>query len=104
MTRDEIELVVAQANPDKAPGPDGFSADFFHKCWDMVKDDVMEAVQHFFKSGKFLREVNHTFITLVPQSDNADSLVKYRPISLFHLSNHCVSVGPKTAGGDPGTD
>lgn len=65
---------------------------------------MMEAVQHFFKSGKFLREVNHTFITLVPQSDNADSLVKYRPISLFHLSNHCVSVGPKTAGGDPGTD
>ena len=32
---------------DKAPGPDGFNAAFFHKNWAIVGTDVVMAVQSF---------------------------------------------------------
>jgi len=35
-------------NPNKAPGPDGFSVGFFHKVWSIVGEDVIEAIMEFF--------------------------------------------------------
>jgi hypothetical protein len=32
-------------NPDKAPGPDGFSLAFFQDCWDVIKSDFMGVFQ-----------------------------------------------------------
>jgi hypothetical protein len=34
--------------PLKAPEPDSFPACFFQKHWEVVKDDVVAAVQGFF--------------------------------------------------------
>lgn len=42
--------VIRELNGDKAPGPDGFTMAFFHKCWDILKYDIMAvfAEFHFF--------------------------------------------------------
>ncbi|KAK1301682.1 hypothetical protein QJS10_CPB12g00917 [Acorus calamus] len=37
---------------------------------------------HFFSNGQLLRQVNHSFIALIPKTMNVDSLDHYRPISL----------------------
>jgi hypothetical protein len=34
--------VVRESNGDKALGPDGFSIAFFQKCWEILKEDIME--------------------------------------------------------------
>jgi hypothetical protein len=39
--RVEVFTVLKDLQGDKAPGPDGFSMAFFHKCWGIVGDDVM---------------------------------------------------------------
>ncbi|XP_020253878.1 uncharacterized protein LOC109830936 [Asparagus officinalis] len=43
----------SQAN-NKAPGPDGFNVAFFKSSWSVVGDEVTQAVDEFFKTGKLL--------------------------------------------------
>ena len=42
----------------------------------------MGCINEFFCSGKLLREVNHTFITLIPKVDQPHTTAQFRPISL----------------------
>ena len=39
-------------------------------------------MKSFFQSGKMLRQINHTVITLIPKCENPTSTNHYRPISL----------------------
>jgi hypothetical protein len=37
VTQQEIKEALDQMNPDKAPGPDGFTARFYQQSWDIIK-------------------------------------------------------------------
>jgi hypothetical protein len=47
-TQDEIKETINYMLPDKAPGPDGFTGAFFKKCWEIIKEDVTEAMNSMF--------------------------------------------------------
>lgn len=47
----EIKDALFSISPDKAPGPDGFSASFYQSFWDIIGEDVTRDVQSFFSSG-----------------------------------------------------
>ena len=47
-----------------------------------MKKDVVKAVQEFFGDRNLLKELNATFLVLIPKILGADSLDKFRPISL----------------------
>lgn len=72
-------------NPDKAPGPDGFNAHFFQVCWGIIKHDVCKAVSNFFRSGKLLKQVNSTFLELIPKVDNPGVFEEFIPLSLCNV-------------------
>ena len=91
VTREEIEKTMFGLNKDKAPGPDGYGAFFFHKAWDIVGDDVVEAIRAFFHSGKLLRELNCTLITLVPKCSSPSTCNDFRPISCCNTIYKCIS-------------
>jgi hypothetical protein len=40
---EEVWNVVKAQELDKAPGPDGFTGRFYVACWEIIKDDVMDA-------------------------------------------------------------
>lgn len=61
ITKDEVANTVKKADPDKAPGPDGFSAGFFQKCFSIVHEDVWLAIRNFFRSGKMMKVPNASF-------------------------------------------
>ena len=46
--QDEIKETIKSMPPDKTPGPDGFTGDFFKACWDIIKDDVTTAVNSLY--------------------------------------------------------
>jgi hypothetical protein len=48
ITKEEVRKTLFSMNPNKAPGPDGFSVGFFHKVWSIVGEDVIEAIMEFF--------------------------------------------------------
>lgn len=52
---------------DKAPSPNSFTIAFFEDCWDIVKEDVMEVFHELFSFGKFEKNLNATFIALIPK-------------------------------------
>uniref|UniRef100_A0A2N9I2D8 Reverse transcriptase domain-containing protein n=1 Tax=Fagus sylvatica TaxID=28930 RepID=A0A2N9I2D8_FAGSY len=47
----EIQRAIFNMNGDKSPGPDDFWTHFFKKVWSITQEDVINAVQYFFKSG-----------------------------------------------------
>jgi hypothetical protein len=47
-TEEEIKKVVLETPKEKAPGPDGFIELFFSSCWDIIKDDLIRAVNQFY--------------------------------------------------------
>ncbi|XP_048611796.1 uncharacterized protein LOC125586052 [Brassica napus] len=75
---------------NKAPGPDGYPAEFFTAHWKTVGDDMIKAVQEFFDSGRLLQQWNSTIITLIPKKQNATE-----ESAPFGDLQHTVSVYPR---------
>ena len=69
----------------KAPGPDGFTSNFFHHFWDMVKEEVVEIVEESRLKKGVLKAFNATFLSLIPKEAGADSPDKFMPISLYNV-------------------
>lgn len=41
----EVELAVRQLKAGKAPSPYGFTSNFFHNFWDLIKMEVWQVVE-----------------------------------------------------------
>jgi AAA+ ATPase superfamily predicted ATPase len=41
-TEEEVRNAVFQMEHNKAPGPDGFPADFYQNFWEVIKPDLFE--------------------------------------------------------------
>ena len=78
-------------NGDKALGPDGYMVAFWQSNWGTVKGDVLKLFKDFFKTGKFVRSLNTTFIVLVPKKFEAEDLKDFRPISLVNSLYKLIS-------------
>ncbi|CAL9225059.1 unnamed protein product [Arabidopsis halleri] len=66
-TNKEIHEAVLDIHADKAPGPDGFSAGFYHSFWEIVGNDVACEIRSFFESGALHHRHNETHIRLIPK-------------------------------------
>lgn len=66
VTFDEVKTTTSDLAPDKFPRPDGYPPYFFSKVSSLIGRSVFRAVKAFFHSGKLLKEINHTFIMLIP--------------------------------------
>ncbi|KAK1281785.1 hypothetical protein QJS10_CPB22g00804 [Acorus calamus] len=82
VSAEEVRLALFSMKPLSSPGPDGFSARFFQHFWHIIKEDFISAICSFFHSGFLLRQINHSFISLIPKTKHADSFDCFRPISL----------------------
>ena len=48
VTEEEVYRAVMDIGAHKTPGPDGFTAVFYHSYWEEIKDDVMTEITDFF--------------------------------------------------------
>jgi hypothetical protein len=67
ITMDEVEQAIMEIPKGKSPGQDGFTTNFFHACWYVIKQDVLEVVDDSHSFRKFLSTLNSTFLTLIPK-------------------------------------
>ncbi|GJR74108.1 hypothetical protein Tco_0086473 [Tanacetum coccineum] len=91
VTNKEIKTAMFDIGDDKAPGPDGFTSTFFKKSWHIVGNDVCNAVRDFFNNGCLLKEINHTFLALIPKVSTPLKVNDYRPISCCNVIYKCIS-------------
>ncbi|XP_062112572.1 uncharacterized protein LOC133823736 [Humulus lupulus] len=67
-SNEEVKATVFEIPSNKSPGPDGFSSFFFQDNWEVVGNTVCEAVISFLHTGKLLKEINSTTLTLIPKA------------------------------------
>jgi hypothetical protein len=91
ITKQEIKAAVMQTPSEKAPGPDGYMRAFCKLCWDMIKEDVVGAIQDIFSlranywnllNSNLLNSAN---IELIMKKEGAQLIGDYRPISIMHI-------------------
>lgn len=91
-TEEEIKQAIFSTPKEKAPGPDGFIGLFYTSCWQIIKDDLMQALNHFYSlNQQELHLLNQAYIILLPKKDDPIFVSDYRPISLTHSFAKIVS-------------
>nr|GEV14958.1 hypothetical protein [Tanacetum cinerariifolium] len=90
-SNDEVKSVIFSMGDDRAPGPNGFTAVFLKKVWDVVGGDITCVVRDFFFDGKLLKELNHTIISFIPKVTTPARINDYRPISCCNVLYKCIS-------------
>ncbi|GKB94219.1 uncharacterized protein Tco_0980356 [Tanacetum coccineum] len=91
VTHLEVKEAMFSIGENKSPGSDGYTSAFFKCSWDIVGNEVTQAVQDIFKNGQLLRELNHTIISLVPKVQVPGKVTDYRPISSCNIIFKCIS-------------
>lgn len=85
-TLEEIKGVVLQSNPSKAPGSDGLPFLFYQQYWESIKEDIYKLVMAFYNKELDLRKINHACICLISKVKEANTVKKFRHISLINCS------------------
>ncbi|KAL2240826.1 UNVERIFIED_CONTAM: hypothetical protein Sindi_0723800 [Sesamum indicum] len=81
----DVKQPVFYIAEDKAPGPDGYSSDFFKAAWPIVGQEVTSAVLDFFTTGRILKQINTTLLALIPKVHSPTSVSDFRPISCCNV-------------------
>ncbi|WMV45676.1 hypothetical protein MTR67_039061 [Solanum verrucosum] len=66
---------------EKAPGPDGFPMSFYLSFWEILKEDIIKAIQEFHARQIIEKSFNATFVALIPKKASVAELKDFRPIS-----------------------
>lgn len=86
VTEDEVHRVVSSMKSYKSLRPDGFPLVFFQQFWQIIKLDLHQVAPKFFRTGKLLKQLNKTFISLIPKVEDPKVLSNFRLISLFNTT------------------
>ncbi|XP_022568759.2 uncharacterized protein LOC111211768 [Brassica napus] len=87
----EIKEAVFYVHAHKAPGPDGFSASFFHTNWENIGAEIEKEIQEFFMTDKLPDKINETHIRLISKIQSPKTVAEYRPIALCNVYYKIIS-------------
>jgi hypothetical protein len=91
-TEQEVDKTIKSLPKQKSPGPNGYIGIFFKTCWNIIKDDIMAALQQFYDMNQQdLHFLNQALVMLIPKKENAVRVSDFRPISLIHSFAKLVS-------------
>lgn len=84
-TEEEVWAVIKELPSNKAPGPDGFTGLFYKLSWEVIKGDIMHAMNAFWaQDARSLSHLNGAYMILLRKKENPSAISDYRPISLVH--------------------
>uniref|UniRef100_A0A453NMC8 Reverse transcriptase domain-containing protein n=1 Tax=Aegilops tauschii subsp. strangulata TaxID=200361 RepID=A0A453NMC8_AEGTS len=83
---EEIWNAIKLLKARKAPGPDGFTAEFVRACWGTIRQDFLDVFQQLYElRSRGFSKPNQALLTLLPKRADASGLRDYCPICLIHL-------------------
>ena len=66
----EVEHALKSFKKDRSPGPDGWPVEFYLFFFDLLKNELLSAVDTTRVTGIIPASLNSTFIALIPKKDN----------------------------------
>ncbi|XP_026442506.1 uncharacterized protein LOC113342058 [Papaver somniferum] len=84
-TYDEIKVVVYDLDADSSPGPDGFCRCFYRHCWDVIQQDLCNAIIYCWQQQRIPNGVNSSLLILLAKVRGANTLRNFRPIGLSNF-------------------
>ena len=91
ITLKEVDSTLKLFAKDKSPGFDGWTVEFFLHLFDILRPELVRAIEEYLVSSAILEKLNKTFLTLIPKVDQPASFADYRPISLCNLFYKLIS-------------
>lgn len=79
---EDVKEVIFEMSADSAPGPDGYSANFFKEAWSIIGDNLYAAIRHIFFSGELPMDFNSNFIVLIPK---VEQVIKVEQFPTYHV-------------------
>ena len=68
-----------------APGPDGFTVEFYKAFWPSIREDVKEMLDNLYEGHLELWRLNYGVIILIPKVKPAINVKQFRPICLLNV-------------------
>ncbi|KAK3231468.1 hypothetical protein Dsin_003349 [Dipteronia sinensis] len=81
-TEEEVWTALTSCDGNKAPGPDGFNLNFIKDNWKVISGDFMKFMQDFHRNGSIVKDLNKSFIALIPKCVKPKTMKDFRPICL----------------------
>ena len=88
---EEITSALHTLPNDKVSGPDGYTKEFFIAAWPFIGKKFIISVQSFFLFDFLPTGINATILSLVPKTEEAQTMKKYRPIACCNLIYKVIS-------------
>eukprot|EP00253_Pinus_taeda_P021248 PITA_21248 len=85
ITMEEVEDIVRNMKRNKAPGPDGYTVEFFQAGWKFLATEVLEVVEEARINQRIWPGINSTLLTLIPKTNQAEQANGFRPIALCNV-------------------
>lgn len=80
-------------HPIKALGLDGLSTAFFQKFWHIIEKDDVSLTLDIPNNNRSPKDINKTYIALIPKVKNPTTPKDYKPISLCNVMLKLVIKG-----------
>lgn len=90
---DEIESTLNEMDPHKAPGPDGLNVGFLKSHRHILKAEIKSLFDNFFEGKPLPKDINSSFILLIPKVRNPKEVKDFYPISLINFSLKLLTEG-----------
>ena len=87
----EVKLALFAMHPEKALGRDGMTTLFYHKLWDIIKEDLTHMVNQFLFDGSMASGLNNTNICHIPKITKPNEMSQFRTINLCNVSYKIIS-------------
>jgi hypothetical protein len=85
-SEDEVKKAIYQMEHNKAPGPDGFPAEFYQTFWDTIKSDRLDMFSILHPRQLELFLLNFGEVMFLPKVNEAERIQQFRPICLLNVS------------------
>ena len=85
ITEAELKETIKGLKPNKSPGKDGLTGEFYKIFWDELKDIYLDMVRQSLGEGQLPLTTRTAVISLIYKKGEKNLLSNYRPISLTNL-------------------
>lgn len=77
---EEIKIVVFRLSSDSSLGPNDFCGFLYQTYWEILNQDMINAVLQFYNQGWIIQKFNVSVIDLIPKIKYVNTLEKFKHI------------------------